>query len=217
MFRLLYTDVTNLTRTDFERLCSTLGAERLKKVKAQKQHEDKYLSAAAGYLLQTALKELNVVNPAILLNEHGKPYLKEGDVFFNLSHSGFVAVCAVSSEEVGVDVQQIKPVNQSLIRRICTGDEYAFVMQDEQGVEERFCRLWTVKESVIKCLGKGLALSPSRVEVKLSSPCNITIDGAESGLHFKEYALSGYRIAVCSKVDNFSSKITKTDIRPDIY
>lgn len=212
MFKLLYTDVNDLSEGGFERICTTLSPERLAKVKAQKQEKDRYLSAAAGYLLQTALKELGAVNPEIYFNEHGKPYLKDSDIFFNLSHSGTVAVCALSSQEVGVDVQQIKAVSQGLIKRVCTKEEYAFVMQKGGDIYRSFCRLWAVKESVIKCLGCGLSLSPSRVGVNLSTSFGITIDGAETGLHFKEYELNGYCIDVCSPVNNFSPDINKISL-----
>lgn len=211
MIELLYADITDLSQTGFERLCKTLSAERLNKVNAQKQIKDRYLSAAAGYLLQVALNEQGLVNPDICLNEHGKPYLKEGGVYFNLSHSGAIAVCAVSSAEVGVDVQQIKPLSDKLVKRVCTAEEYAFVMQEADGAEQRFCRLWAVKESVIKCLGKGLSLSPSRVGVNLTSH-RITIDGAEANLYFKEFDLAGYALAVCTTCQNFSIDIDKMPI-----
>lgn len=212
MFKLLYTDVSDLTPTGFERLCKTLPYERLKKVEEQKQVNGRYLSAAAGYLLQIALNDLGLVNPDICLNEHGKPYLKEGGVYFNLSHSGTVAVCALSSHEVGVDVQQVKSLSDKLVKSVCTAEEYDFVMQEADGADQRFCRLWTVKESVIKCLGKGLSLSPSRVGVNLSTPHRITIDGVDTNLHFKEYDLDGYAVAVCSICENFSSDINKIPV-----
>lgn len=212
MFKLLYADVSDLTPTGFERLCKTLPAERLKKVQAQKQVKNRYLSAATGYLLQIALNDLGLVNPDICLNEHGKPYLKEGGVYFNLSHSGCIAVCALSSYEVGVDVQQIKPLSDKLVKRVCTAEEYSFVMREADGADQRFCRLWAVKESVIKCLGKGLSLSPSRVGVNLSNPHRITIDGVDTNLHFKEYDLGGYAVAVCSTCENFLSDINKIPV-----
>lgn len=211
MFKLLYADISNLSLAGFERLCKTLSAERLNKVNAQKQIKDRYLSAVAGYLLQVALNEQGLVNPDICLNEHGKPYLKEGGVYFNLSHSGAIAVCAVSSAEVGVDVQLVKPLSDKLVKRVCTAEEYAFVMQESDGAEQRFCRLWAVKESVIKCLGKGLSLSPSRVGVNLTSH-RITIDGAEANLYFKEYDLAGYALAVCTTCQNFSIDINKIPV-----
>ncbi|MGN0805792.1 MAG: 4'-phosphopantetheinyl transferase family protein [Candidatus Coproplasma sp.] len=212
MFKLSYIDVTQLSDGAFERMCAVLPAERLERVQAQSFKEDKLLYAAAGFLLYTALKDVGLVNPQICRGEHGKPYLKEGGVFFNLSHSGAVAVCAISDEEVGVDVQQVRPVKDVLIRRVCTKEEYSFVTENGGDIYERFCRVWAVKESVLKCLGAGLSLSPSRIEVKLSSPPCISIDGAGSRLHVKEHTLNGYRIAVCGTADNFSPDINKMTV-----
>lgn len=212
MFKLIYADVTNLSDREFKRLCRSLSTERLIKVQAQKNKDDKYLSVAAGYLLETALNGLGVVNPQICCNEHGKPYLKNSDIYFNISHSGKVAVCAVSSVEVGVDVQQVKPVSDNLIKKVCTQEEYAHVTQSDGGVYQRFCRLWSVKESAIKCLGKGLSLSPSRVSVNLSNPSSVCVDGVEGELYFKEYALSGYCISACSTVDCFVPEIEEVPI-----
>jgi 4'-phosphopantetheinyl transferase len=69
-------------------------------------------------------------------SEHGKPRLAEAPqrLRFNLSHSGELALVAVSGEfEVGVDVERVRP------RR-----------------GEAFYRRWARHEAHVKCLGVGL-------------------------------------------------------------
>ena len=66
---------------------------------------------------------------------HGKPYLAspDGELAFNLSHSGSLALVAVARHEVGVDVERIRakrPVD--------------------------FYRRWADGEARVKCLGTGL-------------------------------------------------------------
>jgi phosphopantetheinyl transferase len=68
--------------------------------------------------------------------EHGKPRLADpqGRLRFNLSHSGEIALVAVSGEfEVGVDVEAVRPKR-----------------------EEAFYWRWASHEAHVKCLGTGL-------------------------------------------------------------
>lgn len=72
----------------------------------------------------------------LVRGEHGKPRLAESGrrLEFNLSHSGELALVAVSGElEVGVDVERVRP---------------------KRG--EGFYRRWARHEARVKCLGIGL-------------------------------------------------------------
>lgn len=203
MVELTYLNVEKLPEGAFEKMCLTLPAERLKRVEEQGKYSRKLLSAAAGYLLQCALEQNEIAFNGFTYNQFGKPYLKDSGVYFNLSHSGSIAVCALSDGEVGVDVQKVVPVKSGLIKRVCTQGEYSFVTLQQSGIEGRFCRLWTVKESLIKFLGKGLSLSPSRIEVGFTQPLRANIDGTYCTANFKVYALNGYCITVCAASQSF--------------
>lgn len=209
MTELTYLDARKLTDGGYEKLCSALPAERRGKAEAHLSRSGKLLSAAAGYLLRRALKErgLNAEAVKITYGEHGKPYIAGGAFYFNLSHSGDIAVCAVSDCEVGVDVQKIKPVARKLMARVCTPDELNFIDNAEEGKDAAFCRLWTVKESFIKQLGAGLSLSLSGIEVEMGGSVRIKKDGAYRDVCFKEYPLEGYRVTVCSQGGCFSPRL----------
>ena len=115
------------------------------------------------YVLDTA--ELGDVQggekePEYLVSEHGKPYFEDGRICFNLSHSGTLAVCAVSDREVGADVQQYRHFEDNLIRFVFQPGEmqriYACETPEQRDI---LCtRLWTVKESIMKYLGTGIGL-----------------------------------------------------------
>ena len=76
--------------------------------------------------------------------EHGKPYLANGAVHFNLSHSGALAVIAVAASEVGVDVEQIR-------------ESFDFQELDAAARSRaEFFRGWTRKEAMLKARGVGL-------------------------------------------------------------
>ena len=94
--------------------------------------------------------------------KHGKPQLSTLDVplRFNLSHSGDLALVAVTWEcEVGVDVERIAPRKDllALTRRGLAPEEAARI--ESLSEEERlnaFYAAWTRHEAVAKCHGVGL-------------------------------------------------------------
>jgi 4'-phosphopantetheinyl transferase len=86
----------------------------------------------AGYLSRTAAAiELEAT-------ERGKPRLRGGGLEFNLSHSGGLALVAVSGREVGIDVERIRPKRPA-----------------------PFYSAWACHEARLKCLGTGLGASPA--------------------------------------------------------
>ena len=94
---------------------------------------------------------------------YGKPYLKEQDVFFNLSHSVSYAVIAVSHHEVGVDVEHVSPYSLSVAEKCFTAEEMKWLLQHRN--RRDFYRLWTGKESVMKAVGDGLSMAPESFDI----------------------------------------------------
>lgn len=85
----------------------------------------------------------------LTVDEHGKPHLVDGQLHFNLSHSGALALIAVCGDrEVGVDVERLRPKRQAA-----------------------FYRRWACHEARVKCLGIGLgaALPPDSPPVAVEA------------------------------------------------
>lgn len=86
---------------------------------------------------------------------HGKPYVVDGSLHFNVSHSGDYALIAVSPEApVGADIQQHRDRTrwQALAERFFAPEEAASL----QSLDD-FYRLWVTKEAVLKALGTGIS------------------------------------------------------------
>lgn len=94
----------------------------------------------------------------IRIPENGKPCLKgEPGIFFNISHTEGMAVCAICDRPVGIDIQIRKPCSKGLIRRMCSPEEYSLICKKEKAeAEKALIRLWTLKESFVKADGRGL-------------------------------------------------------------
>lgn len=212
MTELTYIDVRKLDSGDFGKTFACLPEERKKKAEAHLFERGRTLSAAAGYLLHRALIERGLENYKILYGDNGKPYLEGGGLYFNLSHGGDIAVCALSDCEVGVDVQKIAPVKEELLKRVCTESERQFINSAKEGREVAFCRLWTVKESFLKRIGAGLSVSLARLEVSFNGTVAVKLDCTAVNAYFKEYALDGYRIALCSDAADFPAALREITV-----
>ena len=102
----------------------------------------------------------------------GKPMLAaQSPVRFHLSHSGSVAVYAVTMErEIGIDVEHIRPVNDmdTLARySFSAAENTVFVNLPESQRQDAFFNCWTRKEAYIKALGDGLSYALQDFDVTL--------------------------------------------------
>jgi len=152
-------DEIDLIDDDFlETYKSLLSAERYEKMQKLRTPQKKKASAIAYMMLRFALSESYGINDAVefIYTDKGKPLLKSyPDIHFNLSHSKGAVACVVSNKEVGVDVQYITPIKDSLAKRVLAESEYARY-KSSPTQEEYFCELWTIKESYLKLIGKGI-------------------------------------------------------------
>lgn len=89
-------------------------------------------------------------------DENSKPKLKgQKNLYFSISHSFEYVAVAVSDKPVGVDIEKIRPVSQTIINRVCSKAERTYLKEstDEQS---NFIKLWTLKESYLKAIGTGI-------------------------------------------------------------
>jgi 4'-phosphopantetheinyl transferase len=114
-------------------------------------------------LLAAALGELPG-DLRLIADRFGKPRLEHGAerLQFNLSHSGPVAIMALStSVPVGVDIELLKPVADAdaLAERHFTFDERQLLAAASVTARDRaFLQCWTRKEACLKALGIGLTI-----------------------------------------------------------
>ena len=89
-------------REAFDFWYSQMPPYRKEKIDRMKVENAKLLSLGAGILLNRGLKEYGIQGASVFYGENNKPYIEGADsLYFNLSHSGSMAVCAFSDAEVG--------------------------------------------------------------------------------------------------------------------
>lgn len=111
-------------------------------------------------------------------NSYGKPYIEkiyklkdnmrihiDISLFFSLSHSDNMMICAVACFNVGADCQIKKPKDaeqcKKIAKRFYSAVENKFLDSLDANIPEiyidNFFKIWTKKEAYIKYTGKGLS------------------------------------------------------------
>lgn len=127
------------------------------------------------HIIGQYLKDQSPKQLIFIKNDYGKPYLKlhtQYNLQFNISYSTNMMLIALSQgHEIGVDVEKID-ININfleLAKNFFSMTEYKQLI-NVPSIEQAsaFYRLWTLKEAVIKTLGKGLSYPLSSFDVKLA-------------------------------------------------
>lgn len=198
-------------------LLECLPLEKQERVRRFYHWEDAHRAVLAEVLIRTiACRQLNLKNSQITFskNEYGKPFLQDVEGFyFNLSHSGEWVVCAVDDESIGIDVEIIKPIHYDIARRFFSEEEYNdLILKNDSEQLPYFFTLWTLKESYIKALGKGLSMPLDSFSVRVKNNETIELKDPLQCNSFRIYEIDpGYKLAVCSKKQEFPGSIKIKD------
>lgn len=154
---------------------STLSADESERASRFHFAEDRQRFILAHASLRRILSRYLRREPQEIIfsaNKYGKPLLTEGNIEFNLSHSGDYALVAVSRERnVGVDIEKIRSdiEIENLASRYFSPREISELtaLPPEQRMHA-FFHCWTRKEAYIKAQGLGLSLPLDSFDVALA-------------------------------------------------
>ncbi len=87
-------------------------------------------------------------------NPHGKPWIAGGPEF-SISHCKCAIAVAVNDTPIGIDVEAIRAVDESLVKRTMNEEEQRQIAASAD-TNRAFIRLWTMKEAYLKQIGTGI-------------------------------------------------------------
>ena len=132
---------------------------RQDKCNRYRQDADKKSCILSYLLLSEGLREQYGISGHVefTCNERGKPYLKGyPHIFFSVSHCKKGVACAVADFEIGIDMQDMRPFDIAVAKRVCSQKELR-QLADAENPARGFCSMWTRKESYAKARGIGIA------------------------------------------------------------
>ncbi len=184
-----------------EALWSPLSRAERDRAERYAREDDRRRFVAGRHLIRTRLARIlgcAADDVPITIGDHGRPYVA-GVPSFSLSHAGGRVLLAIADDHllrVGIDVEAIRhdidPI--ALGRAICTPIE----MEALRRAPDRtalFFRLWTIKEAVLKAIGRGLLVDPRAVCVDLSGDTPVLVavpDALSAGACVELAPIAGY-------------------------
>lgn len=153
---------------------------------------------------------IDPIDVKISLNKFGKPTLLSENfesIKFNLSHSGDFIVYAFNiSDEVGIDIEMMNNYidHTQIAENYFSSDEIIYLnsSKDQLEITERFFRIWTRKEALLKAIGTGLLPDLRKIDVLRNE---IKLDLSPDEL--PEYQTRNFNVLDFSIHNNYKSSI----------
>ena len=156
---------TDFSACDMDMLFEYLPETRKKRAYSYLHERDRnnciisYFLLMYGMLTEYGIREM----PQIIAGKYGKPYFKDTDVHFSISHSGAYVCCGVSESNIGVDIQETVRDYESVADMVMSENEKKEIICSPDPAVE-FTRFWTLKESICKFRGTGLTNSIDKID-----------------------------------------------------
>ncbi|NEP62999.1 MAG: 4'-phosphopantetheinyl transferase superfamily protein [Symploca sp. SIO2G7] len=161
-----------------------LSKDEITRMNRYRFADDRRRFAVARSGLRQILGRYAQQSPATLVfnyGSYGKPYLSNTpSLEFNLSHSGEYALCGVSRESVGVDIEQLRPMDRldGLVKRcLAPSEQQAMAKASPLLRSQTFLEYWTCKEAYLKATGQGISEALAAIEVDLDPSPRLNVPG----------------------------------------
>lgn len=158
--------IYDFSEAEYEKYFEIMSEERKAAVLRLRFDGDRKRSVLGEALARQGISaKCGILEEDILFGreEYGKPFCKNADIHFSISHSKEAVVCAISDKKIGVDIEKIRNMETRITRISCTEQDLEYVFGtsvipesfDDESLQ-RFFRLWTAKEAYFKYCGTGI-------------------------------------------------------------
>ena len=135
---------------------------------------------------------------------------------FNVAHSGGLVVCGVvGSGRIGVDVEEVRPIDVALAGSVFAAEELRYVTDAAPATAlRRFYDVWTLKEAYLKAVGTGFrgnARGSSVVEYECGAP-RLSLPRSASAWSFGGAFVDGHATAWCVDAASLSAPLVEVEL-----
>ncbi|WP_346868744.1 4'-phosphopantetheinyl transferase family protein [Clostridium sp. UBA5119] len=208
--------VSNITEERIDELCLHISEKKRCRINKYINKKDKIRTLIGEILLRTIIfEELSIRNKDITFekNQYEKPYLKGHPKFnFNISHSENYVVCVIDDKPIGIDIEAVKHIEyKDIANSFFNISEFNYIVNNNLNIQlSEFYKIWTLKESYVKCCGQGLSipLKSFSIDIDQYEDIKVIINNEYKEHTFKIFDIDlGYKMAVCSLNKEISTEI----------
>lgn len=121
---------------------------------------------------QIEIKEIEIIPKKFKKPTYGLPTKRGFKTNICISHCNGLAIGAISENKknglVGVDIEKIRKFNNKLLQEFLLPEELKYIKKAKPSVRPFLKTLfWSLKESYLKAIGKGLVYHPKFVRLKI--------------------------------------------------
>ena len=154
--------------------------------------KSKVLRRAARKALQLSAEKSGVVLGEIKKDKNGVPCPFRGN-YWSLSHKPKCVAAVIGREEIGIDIEEIKPRPESLFDYLATEEEWKL---SKEKTLDTFFRYWTAKEATLKSMGAGIGkLKKCRVISPLIKN-QLTLEYGDGIFSIEQMHFQGHMVSV---------------------
>lgn len=189
--------INNYSDNDLTILEKKINPEKIQNISKIKNPNYKKRKIISENLLMNGLKDFYNIDYNSLTfttNKYKKPYIKNKNIYFNISHSYDYCVCTLSTKEIGIDIEKIRNTHINTLNKFTTKNERKYILEIPEKQNERLFEIFTLKEAYFKMKGKDLS-NIKNIEFKIDKE-NITCNDRNVELKLIKI-IPNYIIAIC--------------------
>lgn len=144
------------------------------------------------------LSEIFSIENPLFATNGGKPYLRNSDIHFNISHTNDKVIMAITNQPVGIDAEEIsKKRNVIKIAQRYFKESEFLTLEKSSSLYKDFYTLWTLKEAEVKRSSLGIAKGLDKATFKMTSHNNWISENYAND--FITFYYDNLVISVCSR------------------
>lgn len=167
--KIYYKRLSSFCDEEYNNAFSMMDDDRKASVLRMRIENDRRRSVLGELLARIGISELvgcKKEDIDFTRTEKGKPLCTNKNAFFNVSHCGDIVVCAVDSQNVGIDIERVRDVEMRITRISCTDSDREFIFGEKEinlddlvpteEILKKLFTVWTAKEAYFKFVGIGI-------------------------------------------------------------